>query len=98
MPNCQNCNYQWSWFETMKIGFMNNRKCPNCQERQYVKPHTSKAVFALYILALIVLLFSRPLFDLSIPVFISIGFVFVLALTLIIPYTIKLANRQEPLF
>ncbi|WP_033542888.1 TIGR04104 family putative zinc finger protein [Planococcus sp. CAU13] len=98
MPNCQNCNYQWSWFDTFKIGFMNNKKCPNCQERQYIKPQANKRIYVFYIVPLIILLFSRPLFDWSTPVFLSIGFFFIFALTLIIPYTIKLSNEQEPLF
>ena len=25
MPNCQNCGYQWSWLDTAKIGFINNK-------------------------------------------------------------------------
>ena len=98
MPNCQNCNYKWSWFDTVKIGFMNNKKCPNCEERQFIKPQASRGIYAFYIFPWIVLLFSRPLFDWSTPVFLSIGFVFILALTMIIPYTIKLSNEQEPLW
>lgn len=94
MPNCQNCNYKWSWFDTVKIGFMNNKKCPNCEERQSIKPQTSKGIYALYIIPLIIILFSRPLFDGSTPAFLF----FVLALTLILPYTIKLSSEQEPLW
>lgn len=98
MPNCQNCNYKWSWFDTVKIGFMNNKKCPNCEERQYIKPQANRRIYAFYILPWIVLLFSRPLFDWSTLVFVSIGLLFVLAITLLIPYTIKLSNEQEPLW
>ena len=98
MPNCQNCGYQWSWSDTMKIGFKNNRKCPNCKERQFIKPQTSGGIYVLYMIPFILMLFSRSLFDLSTYVFISIGLLFVVILTLIIPYTIKLSNKQEPLW
>lgn len=98
MPNCQNCNYTWSRIDSLKVGFMNNKKCPNCGERQFIKPQASKGIYALYIIPLIVLLFSRPIFDWSMLVFLSTGFFFVLALTIILPYTIKLSSEQEPLW
>lgn len=98
MPNCQNCNYKWSWSDTLIIGFKNNKKCPNCEERQFIKPQASKGVSMLYILPMIIILFSRPLFDWSTPVFLSIGFFFILVATMLIPYTIKLSNEQEPLW
>lgn len=98
MPNCQNCNFKWGWFDTVKIGFMNNKKCPNCGEKQFIKPQSRKGVYAIYLVPLIVFLFSRPLFDLSMLVYVSIGILFIIALTIIIPYTIKLSNEQEPLW
>ena len=98
MPNCQNCDYKWSWLDTAKIGFINNKKCPNCNERQYVSPRLSKGIYAIYFISLIVLLASRPLFDLSSTVFISLGALFVLVMTIIIPFTVKLTNEQEPLW
>lgn len=98
MPKCPNCNHQWSWFDTLIIGFKNNKKCPNCEERQFIKLQANKGVYILYILPLPIILFSRIIFDWSTPVFLSIGFFFILVATMLVPYTIKLSNEQEPLW
>lgn len=98
MPNCQNCNYKWSWFDTVKVGIKNNKKCPDCGERQYVLPQTGKRMYFVFLISLIVLLFSRPLFDLSIIVYSSLGTLFILMMIFILPYTIKLSNEQKPLW
>lgn len=98
MPNCQNCDYKWSWFDTFKIGVTNNKKCPNCGEGQYVMLQKSKAIYFVFFASLIVLLFSRPFFDLSDTVYISFGILFALIMFVIMPYTIKLSNEQKPLW
>lgn len=98
MPNCQNCDYKWSWFDTVKVGFMNNKKCLNCGERQYVSTKTKKRTYAIYLPFLLILLFFRPLFDLNSTVYVSFIILFLLVMIVTIPYTIKLSNKQEPLW
>lgn len=98
MPNCENCNYKWSWLDTAKIGFKNNKKCPNCGERQYVSQKAGNRYYAIYFFLLIALVFSRPLFDLSNTIFIPLGILFIVGMLINIPYTIKLSNEQKPLW
>ncbi|KIL53532.1 hypothetical protein KP77_05080 [Jeotgalibacillus alimentarius] len=101
MPNCKNCQYKWSFFETMKIGFANSRKCPNCGVKQYVSTKSRKSVYMIYMIPLIILLFVRPLLEsIGMNSFFSITLVvlFMIAYILYIPYTVRLSNEQEPLW
>lgn len=98
MPNCQNCGYKWSWLDTVKIGLRNNKKCPNCKKRQYVSPQWGKRNYAIYLLPMFIILFSRPLFNLSDVVFHLLAILFIVSMVIITPYTIKLSNEQEPLW
>lgn len=98
MPNCQKCNHQWSWFDTVKIGFINNKKCPNCGERQYVSPQPQKKVFLLYFIPFILIVFLRPLFNLDDTVYFLLSASIILCLLIYIPFSIKLSNEQKPLW
>lgn len=98
MPNCQNCDFKWSWLDTAKIGFKNNKKCPNCGERQYISPRSRTGTYGFVIVPLIIFMFSRPLFDLSSSVYILLGILLILTMFIFLPYGIKLSNEQEPLW
>ncbi|MDE0583390.1 hypothetical protein ON064_10130 [Planococcus sp. A6] len=98
MPSCENCNYQWSWLDTAKIGFKNNKICPNCGERQYVSQKAGYKFYAIYFLLLMVLVFSRTLFDLSNIFYIPLGVLLIIGTFFFIPYSIKLSNEQKPLW
>ncbi len=98
MPKCQNCKYEWGWWDTVKIGFKNNKKCLNCHKRQYVTPNVKRSHFLYYFVPSIVLLICNPLLNLNDTVFLSIAFLFVLIMIVTMPYTIKLTNEQEPLW
>lgn len=98
MPNCQNCNYQWSWLETLKLSFKSNKLCSNCQKRQYVSVKSRKGPYFFYMIPVILLLASGSLFDLDPVIFILLGILVVLLLLAVLPFTIKLSNKQEPLW
>lgn len=98
MPNCQNCNYKWSWFDTVAIGFKNNKNCPNCGERQYVTPKTQLEVSLFTFIPLFLFIFLNSFFDLKNIVFISFVTLFILGMFIYIPFTIKLSNEQKPLW
>lgn len=98
MPKCQNCNCEWSYWDTVKIGFKNNKNCPNCKERQYVSTDSAKKSYAVYFFLLVALIFSRPLFDLNNVIYVLFGIVFILGIVITYPRTIKLSNEQKPLW
>ena len=97
MPKCQDCKYEWAWWDTVKIGFKNNKKCLNCHKRQYVTSNVKRSHVLYYLVPGIVLLICKPLLNLSASVFLSIAFLFVIIMIVTIPYTIKLSNEEEPL-
>ncbi|MBM7578618.1 TIGR04104 family putative zinc finger protein [Jeotgalibacillus terrae] len=101
MPNCENCHYKWSFFETMKIGFASSKKCPNCGAKQYVSTKSSKTIYIIYLIPLFIIVFVRPLLEsLGVSSILSITLVvlFIIAYIFYIPYTIRLSNEQEPLW
>ncbi len=98
MPECQNCHTKWTWTDTMKIGFKNSRSCPHCGEKQYVSPKSQQKQLPIYFFPMILLLSANAMFDLSSLVFLSIGALFILIVIVTTPYTIRLTNKQEPLF
>ena len=98
MPKCQSCDSQWGWLDTLKVGFINNKKCPICQKRQYVSPSAKKRQLLIYYFPFIFLVIASPLFNLSNTVSLSIGFLFILIIIATSPYTIKLSNEQKPLW
>lgn len=98
MPNCQNCNYQWSWLETFKMGVKSSKRCSSCQKRQYVSMKSRKGPYFFYMIPLVILLASGPLFDLSVAMYSGLGILLVVFLSVLLPFTIKLSNEQEPLW
>ncbi|QHJ69153.1 TIGR04104 family putative zinc finger protein [Planococcus halotolerans] len=98
MPNCQNCNYKWSWSDTVKIGFKNNKTCPNCGERQYVAPKSQLGISLFTFIPLFIFVLLNSFYDLNIAVFISFVALFVIGMLTCIPFTIKLSNEQKPLW
>lgn len=98
MPICQNCTHQWSWPDTVIIGFKNNKNCPHCGERQYVTPNSQKVISLFTYIPLIIFIFLNSIYDLANIVFLSFITLFVLGMFIYIPYTIKLSNEQKPLW
>lgn len=98
MPNCRNCNYRWSWVETLKLSVKSNKLCSNCQKRQYVSVKSRKSPYFFYMIPVIILLASGSLFDLDPVIFILLVILVVLLLHGVLPFTIKLSNKQEPLW
>lgn len=98
MPNCQNCNHKWSWSDTVLIGFKNNKNCPNCGERQYVMPKTQLGISLFTFIPLFLLISLNSFFDLNYLVFLSFATVFIFAMLVFIPFTIKLSNEQKTLW
>ncbi|WP_298827504.1 TIGR04104 family putative zinc finger protein [uncultured Planococcus sp.] len=98
MPSCQNCNHQWSWSDTVIIGFKNNKNCPNCGERQYVAPSSQKGISLFTFIPLILIVFLNSFYDLNNIAFISFITLFVLGMLIYMPFTIKLSNEKKPLW
>ncbi|WP_185960115.1 TIGR04104 family putative zinc finger protein [Planococcus soli] len=97
MPTCQNCNCQWSWIVALKLGFKGNKLCSNCSKRQYVSVKSRTRPYFSYMIPVIILLASGSLFDLDQVFYILSGVLLVLLSLIILPFTIKLSNEQEPL-
>lgn len=98
MPYCENCGTEWNWADSLKIGFTNNRKCPNCGERQYVVPNNRLRTYLLTMLPLIILIIASNYFDFSTQLTIAIAAVFFIIMMGVLPYTVKLSNKQKPLW
>ncbi|WP_162287885.1 TIGR04104 family putative zinc finger protein [Indiicoccus explosivorum] len=98
MPACQHCHYKWTWRETAGIGFKGHRNCPNCGNRQYLVPQFGKGTAALYLIPLFLILFSRPLFGASDFVFFALVALLLTAQIILFPFTVRLSNKQEPLW
>lgn len=98
MPHCENCGTKWNWANTLKIGFTNNRKCPSCGERQYVVADTKLRTYIATALPLVILITASNYLDLSTQLTITMAAVFCMVMMAIMPYTIKLSNKQEPLW
>lgn len=98
MPSCQNCNCQWSWIETLKLSFKGNKLCSNCSKRQYVSVKSRTGPYFFYMIPVVILVASGSLFDWVQVFYILSGILLVLFLLVILPFTIKLSNKQEPLW
>lgn len=98
MPHCENCRTKWNWSESLKVGFTNNRKCPNCGERQYVVPNLSLKTYVLYLLPVISLIVLDLFFELPIGVFIAFAVPYILIAITLMPYTIKLSSEQKAIW
>ena len=98
MPNCENCDCQWRWAETFKLGFKGSGLCPNCKKRQYVSTKARSGPYFFYMIPFITLLLLGPLFNLNIVVYTSLGILLIFILTITLPYTIKLSNERKPLW
>ena len=98
MPHCENCGTKWSWADTLKIGFKNNKKCTNCGERQYVVPDLSLKTYILYLLPVITLIVLNILFEFSTGLFIALATPYILVAIVFMPYTIKLSTKQKPIW
>ncbi|MGM0898237.1 MAG: TIGR04104 family putative zinc finger protein [Bacillota bacterium] len=98
MPECQKCGFQWAWKDSLKISFKNNKKCPNCAQRQYVTPTTKKRHLLFYFLPSMILITANPLFHLNDAVFFFLLFSLALVMMVTVPYTITLSNEQKPLW
>lgn len=98
MPHCENCGIKWSWAETFKIGFTNNKPCANCGERQYVVPDHKLRTYILTMLPLMILITASIYLDLSTQLTIAIAALFFIPLLRILPCTIRLSSKQKPLW
>jgi len=98
MPTCQNCGFKWSWWDTVKIGFKNNKNCSNCHKRQFVSPSIKMSQLLIYFFPFLLLVVTNSLLNLSDTVLLSIGFILVLVMIATMPYKIKLTNEQKPLW
>lgn len=100
MPNCDSCGHKWSWADSMKVSMMyySGKKCPHCGERQFISPSTRKKQWIVYLVLLFLILFIRPMFDISVAVNLMITIPIILIMIFSIPYTIQLADEQKPLW
>ena len=98
MPECQNCGFQWAWKDSLIISIKNTKKCPNCGQKQYVTPSTKKNHLLFYYLPLLILIIAKPIFYLHDAAFFFLLLFLAILMTVTIPYTIKLANEQKPLW
>ncbi|MFD2638666.1 TIGR04104 family putative zinc finger protein [Piscibacillus salipiscarius] len=96
LPTCWNCDFQFKWSELLFIlGW--KKRCPNCQEMQYVTSDSIKMTSYLLIYDLIAIVFIWILpIDFWLQLLILIA---MLLMTIIpIPYLIRFTNRKQPLF
>jgi len=98
LPICQNCGAEWSWAETLKIGFKGSKRCDTCGTRQYVTQNFSLKIYVLLFLPLLTLIVFNSFLEFPMPVFITLSVLHILSMLSILPYTIKLSNEQKPLW
>lgn len=100
MPKCENCGHQWSWGDSLKVSMMyySGKKCASCGEKQFISTSTRKTQWTVYFMLLILILFIRPLFDISVTTNVLITTPIIMIMIFAMPYTIQLANEHKPLF
>ena len=100
MPNCENCSYKWSWTDSLKVSMMyySGKTCSNCGEKQFISPSTRKSQWSVYFILLILIIFIRPLFDLSVTTNVLITTPILMIMIFAMPFTIQLASEHKPLW
>ncbi|WP_017187269.1 TIGR04104 family putative zinc finger protein [Alkalibacillus haloalkaliphilus] len=99
MPKCQACGEQWSWFGALKVSFkrLTGKKCATCGEIQYPTYRDIK-VGMVGILIIMTLILLRTTFDISSVTTVTSGLLLAAIFILIIPYSVQLSNKHEPLW
>lgn len=100
MPECQNCNYKWSWKTAFKkaMKFNSGIECPNCGRKQYVTTKSRIRGSIIGSLSGPIIIFSSMIFDLDLLATIAFGLLLIVLVTLTTPYTIELSNDNKPLW
>lgn len=99
MPNCKSCSQKWGWKNTFIKFLCFNRgvMCLYCGEKQFVTPESRKRT-GLISIAPTLTLIPAVLFEIHLPIVISIlSITTVLAMFLSL-YMIELSNEDKPLW
>jgi CXXC-20-CXXC protein len=96
LPECWSCSHEYSYLQG--LGFLFNRKCPNCREKQYVTTRSNyKSALPAGLLVGVPGFALMFLTDLSYQAYVLVVTgLFILSL-LILPFFIETSEKQEPL-
>ncbi|GEN45490.1 TIGR04104 family putative zinc finger protein [Alkalibacillus haloalkaliphilus] len=99
MPKCQACGEQWGWFDAFKVSFkrLTGKECATCGETQYPTYRDIK-IGMVGILIVSAFILIRPLIDISTVTTITSGLLIATIFIFIIPYSVQLSNKHEPLW
>lgn len=99
MPTCQNCGSTWTWKESIKASWKisGSMSCPHCQSHQYATAKSRQRMTLINWLILIPLPIAAII---DLPLFSTISMMLVLfavAMSLI-PKSLDLSNKREPMW
>lgn len=99
MPTCMNCGRKWSWLNSLKkiSSFRKSMKCSHCGEIQY-QSSSSRNVTSLLVLLPIITIPISALFNLNLIHILLFNLSLFAVVILLIPYFLKLSNKDEPLW
>ncbi|WP_166786753.1 TIGR04104 family putative zinc finger protein [Jeotgalibacillus salarius] len=102
MPVCQNCNYKWTYSETLKRSVFigpNGAKCPDCNEKQYPTTRSRQKWGVLAgLIPVLMIIITGMILDFAWPVALFIALVAAILVITLLPFTFDLSNENEPLW
>ncbi|MDG5473664.1 hypothetical protein P6709_18200 [Jeotgalibacillus sp. ET6] len=100
MPECSNCSKKWTWTECLKLSFNFNRglSCPHCGVTQYANSQARKRSALLSGVLPFIIIFTSTLFDFSFPSVLVLALILFIITLMILPFTIRLSGKIEPLW
>ncbi|MGD7046324.1 TIGR04104 family putative zinc finger protein [Jeotgalibacillus proteolyticus] len=100
MPACSHCGKTWPWTECIKLSFNFNRgwSCPACGVTQYANSQTRKRSALLSGVLPFIIIFTSTLFELSFPAVLVLALILFIITLIILPFTIRLSGKIEPLW
>ncbi|WP_084500450.1 TIGR04104 family putative zinc finger protein [Halalkalibacillus halophilus] len=96
---CENCNYTFSYKESLpfswktRIGY----PCPNCKETHYYTADSRRKSMYITLGAVVLIIFLNAI-DLPFVTIFAIGAIMIAFLILLSPFTMKITRKEERLW
>lgn len=99
MPVCENCQYEWTWKQSMRsmATLGHGYECQNCSAKQFPTKRARTRHFLVTMLIPLFLMF-QAFTDFSPAIVMAATLVLGLILILIIPFYTEVQNEDEPLW
>ncbi|MDQ0351416.1 CXXC-20-CXXC protein [Alkalibacillus filiformis] len=99
MPVCQQCETEWTWWETHKASANLDTRlvCPHCHGHQYASKDTLKKTSVLTLLIPLLIIFPSFFFNLSIVGLILHCLTVITLFFIFYPFILKLSSTEEHL-